>query len=366
MQRRLEHLDLLRLIAVALVMFGHFVSVGGGATVIPGVVSENFTLPMIDQSKWQLWKFEVLMISKFSTQTAILGVTLFFLITGYLMPVMMDRYNRSTYLVNRIFRIFPVLFISMLVVGLFVGATQGVYFSLSSYLASWTLTYPLLGVTPVAGVLWTLIIEVIFYVCACLIGKFSIYKLFLLQVGLLAIILASLKFPNEYYLMLAANNGKYLLMIAIGSAIFLAEKESEWHSKISLVLGAFILSYLGFQLYKLGHEDVSTYNNIGTQLLAVALFLAFHWLATFNIFKKIPHVIFWLSDLVYPIYLLHVAIGLGTMALLRPLTTEPYFLLTAAIASSISLSWLLHSCIEKPGISVGRKLAYRLKSGQGN
>ncbi|MCX7218018.1 MAG: acyltransferase family protein [Burkholderiales bacterium] len=362
MQRRLEHLDLLRLLAVALVMFGHYVSVAGGATSIPLIIGDNFTLPLIDSSKWQLWRFEVFLITKFSTQTAILGVSLFFLITGYLMPVMMDRYTRSTFLVNRVFRILPILFVAMILLGVFVGATQGIFFNWSSYLASWTLTYPIFGVIPVSGVLWTLLIEVLFYACACLIGSFSIHKLFFLQINLLAIILFSDKLPNEYFLMLAATQAKYLLMITVGSAIFLAEKEDEWHKKISLVLGSIFLSYLGFQLYKYGHEDTSTYNNLGTQLLALTLFLLFHWLATFGLFKKLPAFIFWMSDLVYPIYLLHAAIGLGTMALLRPLNNEPYFLLAGALTSSISLSWVLHVSVEKPGILIGKRLTKGLNA----
>jgi len=153
MQNRFAYLDVLRLIAVVLVMFGHFVSVGGGATVIPGIISIEYPLPLIDSSSWGMWKFEVFMIETFSTQTAILGVTLFFLVTGYLMPVMTERYSRKGFLVNRFFRIFPVLFVAMIVLGIFVGATQEIKFDVSSYLASWTLTYPIFGVVPVAGVL---------------------------------------------------------------------------------------------------------------------------------------------------------------------------------------------------------------------
>ena len=166
MQNRLAYLDVLRLLSVVLVIFGHYVMVGGGATEIPGIISDSFPLPLYDQTNWQLWKFEIFMIEKFSTQASILGVTLFFIVTGYLMPMMLDRYTRRNFLVNRFFRIFPVLFVATIVLGTFVGATQGIIFSIPSYIASWTLTYLLVGVVPIAGVLWTLVIEVLFYAFA--------------------------------------------------------------------------------------------------------------------------------------------------------------------------------------------------------
>jgi peptidoglycan/LPS O-acetylase OafA/YrhL len=356
MKHRFAYLDVLRLLAVALVMFGHYVSVGGGATEIPGVINTTYTLPLIDQSRWQIWKFEIFMIEKFSTQTAILGVALFFLVTGYLMPTMLERYSRRDFLVNRFFRIFPVLFIGIIVIGIFVGVTQGISFDSSSYFASWTLTYQLFLVVPVAGVLWTLVVEILFYACSAMLGKFTVYKLIILQAVLLAIIFCSVKQGGSYYLMLAALQAKYLLMICIGSAINLAERETEWHHKFALIFGAIVTSYLGFQIYKFGHEDVSTYNNLGTHLLAFSLFLFFYWLSKLNLLEKLPNVIYRLADLVYPIYLLHVAIGLGTMAIVRGFTTEPYIMLAAAISASILVSWILHIFVENPGISLGKSL----------
>jgi peptidoglycan/LPS O-acetylase OafA/YrhL len=361
MQHRFAYLDILRLLAVVLVMFGHYVLVGGGATAIPGIINEDFVLPLVDQSKWNMWKFEILMIEKFSTQAAILGVTLFFIVTGYLMPMMLERYTRLNFLVNRFFRIFPVLFVAMIVIGLFVGVTQKITFNLTSYIASWTLTYQMFGVVPVAGILWTLMVEVLFYACAAMMGKFSVLKLFLLQSILLTIILASTKSTSMYYLMLAAIQAKYILMICVGSAIYLTESEEKKQNKFIIVFGSVVLSYIGFQMYRVGHDDSSTYNNLGTHLLALALFYFFYWLARFNLLKKLPRALYWLAELVYPIYLIHAAIGLGMMAMMRSVTTEPYIQLIVAISSSVFLSWLLHNYIEGPGISFGRSVARRLQ-----
>jgi len=140
--KREEHLDILRVTAVILVMFGHFVSVGSFAKIIPLIINEKQTLlPLIDNTNWNLWKVEIFIINYFSTQTAILGVSIFFIITGYLMAVMMERYSRSEFLVNRFFRIFPTLIFSTIFLSVFVYFTQSITFEIASYLASWTLTY---------------------------------------------------------------------------------------------------------------------------------------------------------------------------------------------------------------------------------
>ncbi|MGE8411566.1 MAG: acyltransferase family protein [Pseudomonas sp.] len=361
MQNRFAYLDILRVLAVVLVMFGHYVLVGGGATSIPGVISDGYPLPLVDQGSWSIWRFEVFLINSFSTQTAILGVTLFFIITGYLMPVMLERYSRLEFLVNRIFRIFPVLLVALGMIGLFVWATQGLVFGWSNYIASFTLSYLVFGVVPVASILWTLVIEVLFYGFSAVIGKFSVYRLFAFQALILGVIVLSVKIPGSYYLMLVASQMKYMMIICVGSAIYLAERDSSWPNRVSMVFGSVVLTYLAFQFYKVGHEDSSTYNNIGTQLLALGLFLGFKFISRFDFMHKLPKPIYWMADLVYPIYLLHAAFGLGTMALVRGFTHDPYVMLLMAITSSVFASWLLHRYVEVPGIAVGKSCVRNLK-----
>ncbi|MHC2147790.1 acyltransferase family protein [Pseudomonas sp. 210_17 TE3656] len=356
MKNRFAYLDVLRIIAVVLVMYGHYVSVGGGATVIPGIINADFPLPLIDSTSWSMWKFEIFLIEAFSTQTAILGVTLFFIITGYLMPMMLERYTRRGFLINRFFRIFPVLLVALVVIGVFAWASQGIVFNASSYFASLTLTYLIFGVVPVAGVLWTLFIEVAFYIFSAVIGRFSVYKLYAFQILLLVLIICSVKWPNYYYLTVVASQFKYMLMICMGSAIYLAEREECWYRRVSLVLGALVLTYLGFQYFRVGHEDISTYNNFGTQLLALSLFLFFYLISKLGYCNRSVSL---LADLVYPIYLLHTALGLGTMALVRGVTTNPYILLVSAILVTVIASWLLHKFVEVPSISAGRRFAVR-------
>ncbi len=359
MNSRLSQLDLLRLASVLLVMFGHFVMVGGGATRIDLIIADGVPLPLIDASKWRLWLFEMYLVQIFKTQSAVLGVTLFFIITGYLMPMMLERYSRLGFLVNRIARIFPVLVVGTVVIGVFLWLAQGLRFSVASYLASWTLMYSVVEVAPITGVLWTLVVEVLFYFGAFLLGRFTVHRLLLAQAILLGLILLYIQFPGNLYAMLGAMWAKYMLMILIGSAIFLAEREQSWARKIALVMSSLVIAHIGFRLSGIAKPDPSTYGNLGTPLLAAGLFIAFQAVAAGKWLDRIPVVLTRLSDLVYPIYIVHASVGLATMAVIR--SSNPYLMLLAAVAVTLVVSAVIHVLVEKPGISLGRTLVRRLK-----
>lgn len=352
---RLAYLDLLRVLSIILVMAGHFVLVAGGAQVIPGIINPKIImLPLIDSTQWRAYLIEVFLIEKFATQLAVLGVSLFFLITGYLMPMMCDRYSRKNFLLNCVFRIFPTLFAAIAMLGIFLYFTQGITFDAKSYLASMSLTYLWVGVVPVAGVLWTLVIEFLFYLIVALIGTFTLRKIVLVQSTLLLTILLGVLLKEHYSVWLAGHQARFLLFITIGSAIYLAEKEPVALKKLAILLPSIIFSYSGFQLFKLGKVDVSTYENIGTHLLSLAIFLGFYQLGPV-ILKCLPKMLTVLANLVYPLYLTHAAIGLVTMALVREYTNHPYHMLLLAILTSLLAAWMLHRFIEKPFINFGRE-----------
>lgn len=355
MIRRMAYLDLLRIVSVILVMWGHFVSVGGGARMIPGIINPELTaLPLIDQTQWRAYLVEIFLIETFSTQSAILGVSLFFLITVYLMPMMSDRYSRSEFLLNRFFRIFPTLLAAVAALGIFLYFAQKITFDTKSYLASITLTYLWLGVVPIAGVLWTLVIEVLFYLIVFLVGAFTLRRLVFVQAALLLIIFLGVAYRENYNIWLAGYQSRFLLFITIGSAIYLAEKEKAGLAKVATLLPSIAFSYVGFQLFKFGKVDASTYENVGTHLLLVSVFLFFYYFGPILI-KRLPSVVSALADLVYPFYLIHAAIGFVTMVVVREYIPWPYLMLTLAILASLLVSWVLHYSIEKPAINFGRR-----------
>lgn len=351
MNSRLYAIDLVRVIAVFFVIYSHFVSVAVGATSLPDIINSTMPLPILDRESWDAWKVDIFLIKIFSTEAGRLGVTLFFMVTGYLMPLMMDRYTRKEFLINRFFRIFPVLLVSLILIAAFVYFSQGITFGLASYLGSFTLTYPFLGVVPILGVLWTLVIEVLFYLVTAFMGKTTFNKLVLLQVSILLCIVVSIKFPEFYYLRVVAYNLKFILMISIGSALYLTEKENNY---ILYLLSSFVMAYVGFYLYKTAFNDTSTYNNIGTFL--IALFVLVVSVYGGKLITSMPKSVSFFADLVYPLYLVHVPFCLGAMVLLRDYIVSPYWLCFCAFAITIIISYLLHRFLELYGIALGKRL----------
>lgn len=93
-QREL-YLDYIKLVALFFVAWAHFVSVGTFAPSVPYVLSmpENiserfsdaliYSLPIIPQTQHSLWKLESFLYNGIEIQLGMVGVVLFFFITGF-------------------------------------------------------------------------------------------------------------------------------------------------------------------------------------------------------------------------------------------------------------------------------------------
>jgi len=100
-------LDFLRVIAVFLVMWAHMVNVSSWDKTSLKVVFGELKLPVFSEPlSFATW--ENVLAFRGSSAGAV-GVTLFFITSGYLMAGMSRRYSRKSFLINRAFRIFPTL-----------------------------------------------------------------------------------------------------------------------------------------------------------------------------------------------------------------------------------------------------------------
>ena len=99
----------------------------------------------------------------------ILGVTLFFFLSGFLMGQTFAADSRiGAYVTRRVFRILPMYWISIALI-FFTEKT----WTLADVVTNATFTAPLLGHSRMSGIYWTLYIEVLFYSLVPLIFLFS-------------------------------------------------------------------------------------------------------------------------------------------------------------------------------------------------
>lgn len=331
---RLDGLDFVRVIAVLLVSFAHFTYTAHHRTGISGIKNSEIIVP---NGEWLFLLPDKFLSMHFSTYLGTIGVSLFFVTTGYLMPLMMQRYSRKEFLVNRIFRIFPTLFVSVLLTWGFLHLYGGEKFFLNNFFHSIFLTFGFWGVSAIVPVLWTLVIEMFFYALCFMMGEFTLKKLLFAVVGVSLVSLA----VHFWHIVGLEYSVKYMLIILVGSALhFLTLKKRDIYKSIGLLAVACGAWFLVFNFT----EPSTPYGSISTMVIVlfVMLFFLFYPVMSKPFIKL-------LADIVYPMYLLHFTFGLTVMIWVKTyISVNPYTMILGAYSSIFIMSLIVHYGVEKP------------------
>jgi peptidoglycan/LPS O-acetylase OafA/YrhL len=143
-KHRLEFLDFLRFIAAFAVLIQH-----GGEKVSP-------------------W-FRDLSCNTF--QFGVFGVTLFFLCSGFIIPVSLERHGSlKRFWTSRLFRLYPLYYVSILsaLVLIQLGLLNLKFPSVETILWNLTMLMRILGKPSILGLYWTLSLEMTFYILVSL------------------------------------------------------------------------------------------------------------------------------------------------------------------------------------------------------
>ncbi|GHT36604.1 hypothetical protein AGMMS49593_01900 [Endomicrobiia bacterium] len=385
------YLHVIRFIAIFLVIYCHFISVGSGWKEISGVIkiSDSVTMPLLKTNV--LAYFDTFLKNHFSTYAGTLGVCLFFLLSGFLVPTMMERYSRRSFLINRIVRIFPVMWVCLAISGLITFLTNGITFTPGEYLLNMFLITTTIG----GSMRWMLPMEVIFYFIAAIIGKFNFKKALISVLSIMlfmACVIAYVIFRDlhldEHFTL---HNIRFILqfispilkdlhldkhptlhhicfilqfipIIFIGTSIYLAKQYKNILTKIACVSFFTSLAYLSLKLscQKFNLElNITTYGNLWTYLIVLGL-----WYAVYFVFEKgklklgfvLENTVQKLSEAGYPVYLLHLSIGLTLVEKIRHIFSNSYLILTVALLFALLVSRLVYLYVEVPIILLGKRL----------
>ncbi|MDD3834987.1 MAG: acyltransferase [Sulfurimonas sp.] len=331
---RYDGLDFVRVIAVMLVSFAHFTYTAHHRTDISGI--KNSTV-IVESSEWALLLPDEFLSMYFSTYLGTIGVSLFFVTTGFLMPLMMQRYTRGEFFLNRVFRIYPTLFVSVALTWGLVFWYGGEEFGVSNFWHSVFLTFGFWGVGAIIPVLWTLVIEMFFYALCFGLGRFTPLKLLFSIGGVAAFSLVA----HFWHVGALEYVVKYLLIILVGSALyFLHLREGEMYKNIAMVILACGAWFLVFFIT----EPAAPYAKMGSIIIVMGVvgFFLFYPI-------KSPVFIKLLADIVYPMYLLHFTFGLIVMIEVKEFFSQnAYVMVLFAYLAVFVMSLLVHYGVEKP------------------
>ena len=293
MTNRLYGLDVLRLLMALSVLFYHFGFRGPA----------HGDMPALDLPLW---------LSE-ASKYGYLGVSVFFMISGFVIAYSAEGRTASEFAIARFSRIYPT-FIVCMTVTFFVESWAGtpqISASFADYLANFVLVSRALGFPFMDGAYWSIVLEVIFYgwVFALLLtGLFQSHKLPILGIWLAA------SFLNAAVLHLGVLDAllitKYSGFFMAGIAIYELRKKSTAAMWAVLGLAMTLALYTSYQAM-LGLEDefhivFSLWVLTAIVLLAPLVFYAF-------LSFRIPDHSIWLATLAggvsFPLYLVHQHIG---------------------------------------------------------
>ncbi len=293
-------------------------------------------------------------------------VAIFFFISGLLIPLSLEKYGVKAFITHRFFRLFPVLVTWSLIHLCLDGLNGFSIHDFKTFLATSSLSFDMLSLTPQTVVYWTLAVEVHMYVLVALLYALNPKQPMMRIVYgassllLLAYALACLT-GHELFISLTSRNLSCILLIFMGTALL--EKNKRWlHSGVLALLYAFSVlccTQKGFlttidlrSIYFL--VDVKDYSTLtgwstktyGGMLVRVVSFVFF--LCGLKFFTVEHHLLRFLADISYPLYLSHLTIGglIGTSSGLG---------IFASCVISIGFAWVIHQFIEKPWMHRAKK-----------
>jgi len=293
------------------------------------------------------------------------GVVLFFLTSGFIIPVSLERGGSAKrFWIGRFFRLYPIYWTSLfLVVILYLIGFDvtpkgfGENFAYNTLL-NLTMFQQFVGVPPAQGLYETLTLEIIFYITCTILFLLKLHKKSYIWAWsvLILTVVASVLLPLKLHQRLPMAAIFYILSMFVGTVLYrYYSKVVTKRQVIQLLFTVFCVAvvgvYINYVLYKKLNGDNYTFTSVIASWTAGYAFFLGAFILRDRVF---PKVFSWLGQISYSVYVLHPSAIKLTGFFPQPLG------LAVSLVSTLILSSATFHFIEQPMIGFGRKIQKKI------
>ena len=283
-------------------------------------------------------------------QYGYLGVHLFFMISGFVILLTAMKRDVVQFVISRIARLYPAFWAGVTFTAVMIVFFGGELFSVSfpQYLSNLSMIDGYLGVKPVDGVYWTLLVEIKFYgliFAILLVKKIENIDWFLLAWLIIQLVDVAMPLPKFVQFFLFLEWAPYFVS---GALFYLMKLNGIKLRYIALLIVSFVLS-----LYRVSEEVAMLseyYSTSFNALIPMLIVSLFHLIFVLIISNKLTFFrgtwVLKVGALTYPLYLVHQNVGFMLFTTFNGVV-DKYVLLVAVIAFVLLIAWLIHQLIEK-------------------
>lgn len=281
------------------------------------------------------------------------GVVVFFVISGYVIPFTLRNKKISQFLTNRFYRLYPAYWFSIIVLVLVIGVQ-----SVPALLVNLTMFQRFVGMPDINPVFWTLQIELIFYAICIVVYKFG--KLFDINFNkrvllfLLAVSFVVSLFRYFYSVKLPVALPLGLSLMFLGLIVRNADeagKNLKQSGVLPLVI-LFIISvfYISLLAYNKDYGfSERWYKYFSSYTLGIILFFLFKH------YKLGTTLLQFLANISYSLYLIHPIVLFFCIKMMNSWVLNVATFLLLFFLLSFALSIFSFYCVEKPVLNLVKR-----------